>query len=150
MPVLRGCFLPDELFYDVENQLWYRPLADGLVEVGMTSVALAMVADLVAVTPRRPNRRIETGQACAVVETGKMVSAARIACSGFIERSNEALSAEPRRASADPYGEGWLIALRPDDWGAALAKLVSGSEVAKPYEAKMRREPFPGRDAPGG
>ena len=31
MPVVRGCFLPDALLYDVENQLWYRPLADGLV-----------------------------------------------------------------------------------------------------------------------
>lgn len=149
MPVVRGCFLPDELLYDVENQLWYRRLADGLIEIGMTSVALAMAADLVAVTPKRPNRRIEGGQACAVVETGKMVSAARIACSGFVERSNEALLAEPQLVSSDPYGDGWLIVLRPDDWPAAEAKLVSGSEVAKPYEAKMRRERFPGCAPPG-
>ena len=144
MPVVRGCFLPDALFYDVENQLWYRPLGDGLVEVGMTAVALAMAADLVAITPRRPLRRIEAGQACAVVETGKLVSAARIACSGFVERSNEALLAAPQLASDDPYGAGWLIALRPDDWPAAAARLVPGTAVAKPYEAKMRRERFPG------
>jgi glycine cleavage system H protein len=148
MPVVRGCFLPDDLFYDVDNQLWYRPLADGLVEVGMTSVALAMAADLVAVTPRRSNRRIEAGQSCAVVETGKMVAAARIACSGHIERSNEALMATPQPVSDDPYGSGWLIALRPDDWPAARARLVPGSEVAKPYEAKMRREHFPGCGTP--
>jgi glycine cleavage system H protein len=144
MPVVRGCLLPDDLFYDVDNQLWYRPLPDGLVQVGMTSVALAMAADLVAVTPRRADRRIEAGQSCAVVETGKMVSAARIACAGQIERSNEALMTNPQPVSDDPYGRGWLIAFRPDDWPAAMAKLVAGNEVAKPYEAKMRRERFPG------
>jgi glycine cleavage system H protein len=149
MPVVRGCFLPDELFYDVDNQLWYRPLADGLVEVGMTSVALAMAADLVAVTPRRANRRIEAGQACAVIETGKMVSAARVACSGHVERSNDALMAQPQLASDDPYGSGWLIALRPDDWSAAAATLVPGKDVAKPYDAKMRREHFSGCASPG-
>jgi glycine cleavage system H protein len=149
MPVVRGCLLPDALLYDVENQLWYRPLADGLVEVGMTAVALAMAADLVAITPRRPGRRIEAGQACAVVETGKLVAAARIACSGFVERSNGALLAAPELASDDPYGAGWLIALRPDDWPAAAAKLVPGTAVAEPYEAKMRRERFAGCAAPG-
>lgn len=144
MPIVNGCFLPDDLFYDVENQLWYRPLTDGLVEVGMTSVALAMAAALVAITPKRPNRRIEVGQACAVVETGKMVSSARIALSGFVERSNETLLERPSIASDDPYGAGWLVTVRPDDWEAARAALVPGSAVAKPYAAKMRREKFRG------
>jgi glycine cleavage system H protein len=144
MPIVKGCHLPDELFYDVENQLWYRPLEDGLVEIGMTAVALAMAAALVAVTPKRAKRRIEKGEACAVVETGKMVTAARVALSGVVERSNEALLEDPQRASRDPYGEGWLVALRPDDWEAARAALVGGSEVAEPYAAKMRREKFAG------
>ncbi|HVH77587.1 MAG TPA: hypothetical protein VM755_21940 [Stellaceae bacterium] len=144
MPTVKGCVLPDDLLYDVENQLWYRPTAGGLVEIGMTAVALAMAAALVAVTPKRPQRRIEKGEACAVVETGKTVSAARIAFSGFVERSNEALLEEPGRAARDPYGEGWLVAVRPDDWAAAEAALIPGSAVAKPYAAKMRREKFAG------
>lgn len=148
MPVVKGCFLPDELLYDVENQLWYRPSADGLVEVGMTSVALAMAVTLVAVTPKRPNRRIEAGQACAVVETGKLVSAARIAFSGFVERSNEALMERPQITSSDPYGAGWLVVVRPDDWPTVRAALVPGHEVAVPYAAKMRREKFPGCGPP--
>lgn len=144
MPIVNGCHLPDDLFYDVENQLWYRPLAGGRVAVGMTAVALAMAAALVAVTPKRAQRRIEAGEACAVVETGKLVAAARIGCAGFVERSNEALLQEPWRAAQDPYGEGWLIELRADDWAAAQAMLTPGSAVAEPYAAKMRREKFSG------
>jgi glycine cleavage system H protein len=144
MPIVNGCLLPDDLFYDVENQLWYRPMPDGLVEVGITAVALAMAVALVAVTPKRPNRRIEAGQACAVVETGKLVSSARIALSGFVERSNERLLEQPWVASDDSYGAGWLVAVRPDDWEAARVALVPGSAVAKPYAAKMRREKFRG------
>ena len=54
MAVVNGCLLPDDLLYDVENQLWYRERADGLVEVGMTAVAVAMVGGrIVAITPKR-------------------------------------------------------------------------------------------------
>ncbi len=140
MASVKGSQLPRELFYDVENGLWYRPRGGGVVEIGMTSVALAMAAALVAVTPKRAGRRIEKGEACAVVETGKTVSAARVALSGFIEESNEVLLGEPFRASRDPYGEGWLIRLRADDWQAASATLLPGDKAAKAYALKLRRE----------
>src|SRR5512132_966372 len=67
MPVVNGCTLPDDLLYDVENQLWYRERPDGLVDVGMTAVAVAMVGGrIVAITPKRAGRRVDTGQTCAV------------------------------------------------------------------------------------
>ena len=53
MPNVRGCNLPDELLYDVENNIWYRENADGTVTLGMTAVAAAMAGQLVAFTPRR-------------------------------------------------------------------------------------------------
>ena len=50
MPTVRGCNLPDELLYDVENNIWYRENADGTVTLGMTAVAAAMAGQLVAFT----------------------------------------------------------------------------------------------------
>ena len=42
MPTVRGCHLPDELLYDVDNHIWYQELPDGNVKLGMTTVATAI------------------------------------------------------------------------------------------------------------
>jgi glycine cleavage system H protein len=144
MPLVNGCPLPDELLYDVDNQLWYRDLGSGLVEVGITAVATAMAGAVLAVTPKRAGRRLEAQQACAVVESGKVVGSARVAFACLVERSNEPLMDRPSLINKEPYGAGWLVVVRPDDWAAAKARLVPGAEVAGPYRAKMQAEDFPG------
>jgi glycine cleavage system H protein len=146
MPVVNGCSLPDDLFYDVENQLWYRDLGDGLVEIGITAVAAAMAGQVLAVTPKRSGRRLEAQQACAVVESGKVVESARVAFAGLVERSNEPLMDRPSAINKDPYGAGWLVVMRPDDWTGAKARLIRGVDVGEAYRAKMEAEDFPGCD----
>ncbi len=37
MPVVRGCNLPDELLYDVDNHIWFQEQGDGNVKIGMTA-----------------------------------------------------------------------------------------------------------------
>ena len=49
MPTVRGCELPDELLYDVENHTWFEELGDGNLKIGMTAVAAAMAGELVEV-----------------------------------------------------------------------------------------------------
>jgi glycine cleavage system H protein len=144
MPIVNGCLLPDDLYYDVENQLWYRELPDGLVEVGITAVAAAMAGAVLAVTPKRADRRLEAGQACAVVESGKVVGSARVAFAGRVERSNEPLMERPSLINKDPYGAAWLVVMRPDDWAVAKERLIRGIDVADAYRAKMAAEDFPG------
>src|SRR5438552_9279470 len=133
MPIVKGCLLPDELFYDVERQVWYRELADGLVEVGVTSVAVAMAGTIVAVTPKRAGRRLAAGNAGAVFESGKFVGPAKVAFPAEIVRSNDAIMEQPGLAHTDPYGAAWLVVLRPDDWNCAKALLTPGRDVAEPY-----------------
>ena len=79
MPVVRGCDLPDDLLYDVNNNLWYRDEGDGTLTVGMTMVATAMAGPLVAFTGKRVGRKIAEGKSCATVESGKWVGPAKLA-----------------------------------------------------------------------
>ena len=60
MPTVRGCQLPDELLYDVENNIWYRENPDGTVTVGMTAVAAAMAGQLVAYTAKKVGRSVQS------------------------------------------------------------------------------------------
>lgn len=147
MPVVRGCNLPDELLYDVENNLWYAEQPDGNVKLGMTQVAAAMAGPLVAFTPKRPGRKVEAGKSCATVESGKWVGPAKIAFDAEVVEINEPLTEAPDTVNADPYGKGWMLVVKPNDWAAAKSRLVLGAQVAAAYEAKMQAEGFAGCQA---
>ena len=144
MPDVRGCPLPDDLLYDVENHIWFKEQDDGNVKLGMTTVATAMAGQLVAFTPKKVGRSVQAGKSCATVESGKWVGPAKSAAAGEIVAVNEDLVTKPTLANEDPYGAGWLVIIKPEDWAAARTSLVPGSAVAAPYEAKMAADGFAG------
>jgi glycine cleavage system H protein len=144
MPTVKGCNLPDDLLYDVENQIWFKELGDGTVRVGMTSVATAMAGKLVAFTPKGVGKEVKAGKSCATVESGKWVGPAKVAAGGEVVAVNEAAVATPNLVNDDPYGNGWLIVLKPEAWDSVKPALVAGAQVAGPYEAKMTADGFAG------
>ena len=144
MPSVRGCNLPDDLLYDVDNHIWFSEVGDGTVKLGMTAVATAMAGKLVAFTPKKVGRDIRAGKSCATLESGKWVGPAKSAAGGEVVAVNEAMVGDPSIANSDPYEAGWLIVLKPEDWDSVKGGLVTGAAVAAPYEAKMDSEGFGG------
>jgi glycine cleavage system H protein len=143
MATVRGCNLPDELLYDVDNHTWFTEVGDGTVRIGMTTIATAMAGQLVAFTPKKIGRKVRPGRSCATVESGKWVGPAKSAAGGEVVGVNEDLLGNPSLANDDPYAN-WMVQLRPDDWDSVKAGLTPGSDVAGPYEAKMDSEGFDG------
>ncbi len=130
MANVRGCDLPDDLLYDVENNIWYRDNGDQTLTIGMTAVAAAMAGPLVAFTPKKTGRAVKGGKSCATIESGKWVGPARIAFDAEVIEVNDTLSGDPKIANADPYGAGWMVKVRPADAAAATAGLIPGTAVA--------------------
>lgn len=144
MPVVKGCNLPDELLYDVDNHIWFQEQPDGNVKLGMTMIATAMAGQLVAFTPKKVGRQVDAGKSCATVESGKWVGPAKSAAAGAVVEVNDELVNNPQVANQDPYGSGWFIVLKPADWSAIKPTLTLGADVAAKYEAKMASDGFPG------
>ncbi|MDT8318962.1 MAG: hypothetical protein RQ826_00405 [Xanthomonadales bacterium] len=143
MPTVRGCTLPDDLLYDVDNHIWFTEVGDGTVRIGMTAVATAMAGQLVAFTPKKVGRKVRPGKSCATVESGKWVGPAKSAAGGEVVAVNEDLVAHPGKANEDPY-TAWMVQLDPEDWDSVKPTLTPGGEVAAPYEARMDSEGFEG------
>ena len=143
MPSVRGCNLPDDLLYDVENHIWITEEGDGNIKIGMTAVATALAGELVAFTPKKVGKTIKPGKSCAIVESGKWVGPAKSMAGGEIVAVNDALVAQPSLANDDPYAN-WMVILKPDDWDSVKGQLTPGSDVAGPYEAKMDADGFAG------
>ncbi len=143
MANVRGCDLPDDLLYDVENHTWFTEVGDGTVKMGMTTIATALAGELVAFTPKKVGRKVRAGKSCATVESGKWVGPAKSIAGGEVIAVNTDLADKPSMANDDPYTN-WMVILKPDDWDGVKGGLTPGSEVAAPYEAKMDADGFEG------
>ena len=139
MPTVRGCEFPERLYYDVRNQIWYTPIGDGTLRVGWTSIAVFLAGKILVFTPKRTGLDFEKNRSFATVEGGKWVGAAKAAFDGTVIAHNAALVDQPETANADPYGEGWMLIVRParEDWQAGL---VTGDAVAVAFETWMEAE----------
>ena len=125
---------PEHLLYDVENQIWYEPLPDGTLRAGFTTWASALMGETLVFTPKRLGHSFDKQRWFAMVEGGKWVGAARAAFDGVIVAQNENLIAKPELLTTDPFGEGWMLIVRPsvEDWRGGL---VTGAEVGPAIEA---------------
>jgi glycine cleavage system H protein len=104
--------IPADLKYTRSHE-WLRTEADGSVTVGITDHAQDALGDLVFVETPEAGRSVSSGEACAVVESVKAASDVYSPIDGEIIAGNEALAAQPELLNSDPYGEGWIMKLRP-------------------------------------
>jgi len=144
MASVKNCNLPDDLYYNIENNVWARRESDGSVTIGMTAYACALAGEVVAYTPKKVGRSVDLNKSAATVESGKWVGPVKTPVSGEVVAINDAVTANPKSINADPYGNGWLVKLKPSNWDAEAGALVTGGDVAKAFEAKMTADGFAG------
>jgi glycine cleavage system H protein len=113
---------PDDLHYTAEHE-WVRSVDGGLVRIGITAYAQDALGDVVYVTLPDVGAAVTAGDACGEVESTKSVSDLFAPVSGEVTARNEGLDATPELVNSDPYGEGWLLEVRPSDSGAVSGLL---------------------------
>lgn len=143
MATVRGCDLPEDLYYLIDKHVWVRKLEGNLVRLGMTAVAAKLSGgslNAVTVSTRKVGQEVPQGKSVATLESSKFVGPVPAPVSGVLVRGNERLEAEPNLAAADPYGEGWIAELEATNWDAEEPGLVTGAEGAAAYEAKLEAD----------
>lgn len=145
MVSVKGCEFPADRLYDVGNHVWYLPIEEGRVRIGLTQVAVALASrQIFAVTPKRVGRAFAAGRSAATIESSKWVGPMRLVFDGTVAEVNAALTERPGLLAEDAYGAGWVIVATPDGQGDSLAGLTPGAEVARAYRAWMDASDFPG------
>ncbi|MEP6760286.1 MAG: glycine cleavage system protein GcvH [Sporichthyaceae bacterium] len=122
---------PEDLHYTREHE-WIRSTGD-MLRVGVTDYAQEALGDIVFVTLPEVGAEVTAGEPCGEVESTKSVSDIYAPVSGTIVARNEALDAAPELVNSDPYGEGWMIDIRPADQSSA-----DGLLDAAAYEAGLQ------------
>jgi glycine cleavage system H protein len=119
--------VPADLKYTRSHE-WVRTLTDGSVEIGITDHAQHALGDLVFVEVPEAGRAVQAGESCAVVESVKAASDVYAPLAGEVMAGNPKLSAEPETVNSQPYGEGWLMRIRPAAGAVAAAGLMSAAD----------------------
>lgn len=124
---------PENLKYTSEHE-WVRSPgeADGSVRVGITHFAQDSLGDIVFVSLPEVGSQVRAGSPVGELESTKSVSDIYAPVTGTVVARNDALDATPEVVNNDPYGEGWLFEVVPDD-SAALDGLMD----AAAYQAQL-------------
>ena len=117
--------IPEDLRYTREHE-WLRSTDDGTIVFGITHYAQDALGDIVYVDLPTVGAQITAGDSCGEVESTKSVSEIYAPVSGEVVAVNPELGDTPDLVNTDPYGDGWMIELRP----AGQAESLDAAEYA--------------------
>ncbi len=125
--------VPGDLRYSTDHE-WVR--TDGeLVRIGITDYAQDALGDVVFVELPEVGTQVAANASFSEIESTKSVSDIFAPVSGEIVEVNSALDDTPELVNEDPYGEGWICAIRPSD-----PSEIDGLMDAAGYEAFTAEE----------
>lgn len=104
---------PTNVKYTSEHE-WIR-LEGEEAYVGITDYAQDQLGDIVFVDVTTEGETLEAGEVFGTIEVVKTVSDLFLPIGGEILEVNPALEEHPELVNQDPYGEGWLVRIRPTD-----------------------------------
>ena len=103
---------PTNVKYTNEHE-WIR-LEGDVAYVGITDYAQEQLGDIVFVDIQTEGETLAAGEAFGTIEVVKTISDLFLPIGGEILEQNETLADQPELVNQDPYGEGWLIKMKPD------------------------------------
>jgi len=121
--------IPDDLRYTEEHE-YVRKNSDGNVDVGITDYAQGELGDVVYVELPAVGTRLGKHDVFGTIEAVKAVSELFSPIAGEVVEINGRLDGEPALVNSDPYGEGWMIRIKPDD-SSAVDGLMDASAYGK-------------------
>ena len=144
MALVQGTEFPEDLYYDLGNQIWYAPLPDGTIRAGFTPLAIELAGEVLVFTPKRIGRDFAQEKSFATIECGKWVGAARAAFDGVVIAANEELERRPRLLNDDAFGQGWMLVVRAthDTW---RDRLITGPAIGRAFADWLSAEAYKGR-----
>ncbi|MCL1885728.1 MAG: glycine cleavage system protein GcvH [Dehalococcoidia bacterium] len=104
---------PKELLYSADH-VWCKKEPDGNIRLGMTYFYQEQLKRIVYLDLPRSSKLISKGDPIASFESSKIASDLISPISGTIVESNNELSEKPGLVNNDPYEQGWMLLIKPN------------------------------------
>ncbi len=129
MAEIEGYNLPEELYY-TKDHTWARVEDNGTVTVGMDAYGAKAAGNIEFIDLPMEDDEFESGEAFGSLESAKWVGGLLMPVAGAVISVNESIEDELALLKEDPYGEGWLIKVKPGNLKDDLKALIHGADVA--------------------
>ncbi|MCL2707127.1 MAG: glycine cleavage system protein GcvH [Dehalococcoidia bacterium] len=103
---------PKELSYS-ECHVWCKKEPDGNIRLGMTYFYQEKFKNIVYIDLPESGTKITKGEPLASFESSKIAADIISPISGTIVESNSELADKPGIVNKDPYGQGWMLLVKP-------------------------------------
>ena len=120
--------IPTNLKYTSDHE-WVR-LEGDIAFIGITDFAQGELGDIVYVEIETIGEKIEKEAVFGTVEAVKTVSDLFMPVTGEVLEINPKLEGNPELVNKDPYGEGWMVKIKPSDISHILALLSAEDYMA--------------------
>jgi glycine cleavage system H protein len=124
----QGYNIPDDLLYTKEHE-WAKE-EGATVRVGITDYAAKTLNDVVYVTSPKLNEKVGQFKSMGTVESIKAVSEIYSPLSGTVLSVNIQLDSHPELVNKSPYGDGWLIVVKPTNYESEKKSLLDATAYA--------------------
>ena len=125
---LRGVLLHPGLFYH-PGHTWVMPQGSGMVRIGLDDFGRRLVDGVHRVELPRKGARVHEGEPVVTLDCGKKRARLLSPVDGVVTAVNEPLAQEGLALERDPYGSGWLFAVRVRD--RKFASLPTGEAAVE-------------------
>lgn len=105
--------IPDDLVYTEEHEYVKKTEDDTVVLIGITDYAQGELGDVVYVDLPKAGASFDAMQVFGTIEAVKAVSELYCPIAGEVAEVNGTLERDPAVVNKDPYGDGWMIKLKP-------------------------------------
>ena len=102
---------PEHLFYTKEHE--WANFKDNEVIIGITDYAQSQLGDIIFIEFPEIGDQVNAGDSFGEVEAVKTVSELYAPVTGTVLEVNESLEDAADLVNSDPYGDGWLIKIKP-------------------------------------
>ncbi len=137
MATIHGFDFPDDLFYLLNHDTWARLDSDGIVTIGITPLGAHISGEFIEFMPKAVDTQVECERSLGLLEMSKVIRAVRSPVGGTIVETNTRARTDPGLINTDPYGEGWLVRMRPNAWHSDVCDLITGEGIPAAVEAYM-------------
>lgn len=110
---LQDMNIPVDLKYTKDHE-WIR-LEGDTAYVGVTDYAQGELGDIVFIEVETVGETLEEGETFGSIEAVKTVSDLFMPVAAEVLEFNEALNGTPELINKDPYGDGWIVKIKPED-----------------------------------
>lgn len=128
-----GYDVPEALLYTRDHE-WLKSLGN-TARVGITDYAAKTLNDIVYVTLPKQGDQVTQFKAMGTVESIKAVSELYSPVSGVVVGINQDLSLHPELVNKSPYGEGWIIEVKPSDYASEAKNLLDAASYRSHLES---------------